>query len=136
MTEEIRDSEWDKFCADFSRMFTGSLVTIETVDPENVHREVAREIPFEGLALDHSDACNDVLTVRAAQDGQRSLEQQVIEPIHIIARRKADGSKLLEIVGEAGETLIHFHSGTWPERFTAAPQRQIQQFAATASAAA
>ncbi|MGZ5508764.1 MAG: DUF5335 family protein [Limisphaerales bacterium] len=133
MTEEIRDSEWDKFCANFSRMLAGSLVTIETVDPDNVHREVAREIPFEGLSLDHSDACNDVLTIRAAQEGQRRLEEQVVEPIHIIARRKSDGGKVLEIVGELGETLIHFHSGEWPERFT---ERRQQQFASAGAAVA
>jgi hypothetical protein len=137
MTEEIQDSNWDKFCADFSRMLAGSLVTIETVDPENVHRDIAREIPFESISVDHSDACNDVLTIRAAQDGQRRFEEQVIEPIHIIARRKSDGSKVLEIVGEMGETLIHFHSGVWPERFTERrqqPQRQ-EQFATAAAMA-
>ncbi|MDB6059707.1 MAG: hypothetical protein JWO95_3551 [Verrucomicrobiales bacterium] len=126
MTEEIKDSEWDRFCADFSRLLSGSLVTIETIDPENVHREVAREIPFDGISMDHSDACNDVLTIRASQEGQRRLEEQVIEPIHIIARRKPDGAKVLEIVGELGETLIHFHSGTWPERFTERRQSQPQ----------
>ena len=31
---------------DFSRTLAGSLVTIETVDPENVHREVARGSPI------------------------------------------------------------------------------------------
>lgn len=118
MTEEIRDAEWDKFCANFSQMLAGSLVTIETVDPENVHREIAHEVPFEGLEMDHTDRCMDVLHVRAAQDGQRRVQQDVIEPIHIIARRKDDGAKILEIVGEQGETYIHFHSGTWPERFS------------------
>jgi hypothetical protein len=124
MTEEIRDSEWDKFCADFSRMLAGSLVTIETVDPDNVHREIAHEVPFEGIGMDHSVACYDVLKISAMQEGQRRLEQQVIEPIHIIARRKPDGEKVLEIVGEQGETLIHCHSGAWPERFTAPRQRE------------
>ena len=118
MTEEIRDAEWDKFCANFSRMLAGSLVTIETVDPENVHREVAHEVPFEGIELDHTDKCMDVLHVRAAQEGQRHVEQNVVEPIHIIARRKHDGGKVLEIIGEQGETYIHFHSGVWPERFS------------------
>ena len=118
MTEEIRDAEWDKFCASFSRMFAGSLVTIETVDPENVHREVAHEVPFEGIELDHTDKCMDVLHVRASQEGQRHIEQNVMEPIHIIARRKHDGAKVLEIIGEEGETYIHFHSGVWPERFS------------------
>lgn len=121
MTEEIRDNEWDKFCASFSRMFAGSLVTIETVDPENVHREIAHEVPFEAIEMDHTNKCSDVLHIRAAQDGQRHVEQNVVEPIHIIARRRHDGAKVLEIVGEEGETYIHFHSGTWPERFT--PQR-------------
>lgn len=136
MTEEIQDSQWDKFCADFSRMLAGSLVTIETIDPDNVHREIARAVPFEGIGMDHSIPCYDVLKVRAAEDGQRRLEESVIEPIHIIARRKSDGGKVLEIVGEQGETLIHFHSGVWPERFTGlAATAQRQQFA-TAGAAA
>ena len=75
-----------------------------------------------------------MLTIRASQEGQRQLEEQVIEPIHIIARRKPDGGKVLEIVGEMGETHIHFHSGTWPERFTERRQaQQQQQFAAAAA---
>jgi hypothetical protein len=123
MTEEIRDTEWDKFCSSFSSMFAGSLVTIETVDPENVHREIAREVPFEGIEMDHSDRCCDHLHVRAAQDGMRHVDQDVLDPIHIIARRKEDGEKVLEIIGEQGETYIHFHSGVWPERFTAPRQR-------------
>jgi len=132
MTEEIRDSEWDKFCADFSRMLAGSLVTIETIDPDNVHREIAHEVPFEGIGMDHSIPCYDVLKVRATgEEGQRHLVERVIEPIHIIARRKNDGGKVLEIVGEQGETLIHFHSGVWPDHFTA-PRQQF----ATAGAGA
>ncbi len=129
MTEEIRDAEWDKFCANFSRMFAGSLVTIETVDPENVHREVAHEVPFEAIEMDHTNKCADILHIRAAQDGQRHIEQNVFEPIHIIARRKHDGAKVLEIVGEEGETYIHFHSGAWPERFTQPRQQFSMQSA-------
>jgi hypothetical protein len=127
MTEEIRDNEWDRFCADFSRMLAGSLVTIETIDPENVHRQIAREVPFEAIELDHSDKCNDVLRVRAAGEGLRHVEQQVTDPIHIIARRKSDGGKVLEIVGEEGETYIHFHSGVWPERFSQPRRQQMSQ---------
>lgn len=137
MTEEIRDSEWDKFCADFSRMLAGSLVTIETIDPDNVHREVAREVPLEAIGMDHTDACIDTLVIRAMQEGQRRIEQQIIDPIHIIARRNSDGSKVLEIVGEQGETLIHCHSGVWPERFTAPRQRdRMAPVGATALASA
>jgi hypothetical protein len=118
MTEEIRDEEWDNFCANFSRMFDGSLVTIETIDSQNIRRQIAHNVPFEGLALDRSDQCNNVLTVRASDIGQRRLEQQVVEPIHMIVRRANGDSKTLEIMGEEGATLIHFHTGKWPAAFS------------------
>ncbi|MDB6024720.1 MAG: hypothetical protein JWM68_943 [Verrucomicrobiales bacterium] len=113
--QEIEPKLWREFCENFSALNRGSMMSVEQVGFNGRKDEIARDIPFEKMTLDTTDACNDIISITLGESGQRSLTHQVIEPIHVRVKQNGDGQKVLQVEAESGMTLIHFHSGRVPE---------------------
>ena len=114
-TVEIPSNEWIPFFQDFSRMYLGSLVTIEMLDAGGEQVEVAYQMPLERVLFDQTDPCNNVIVISVSEPGKRAVEHVIIDPIHVIVRETGEHKKRMEISAENGTTLVGFHSGKLPE---------------------
>jgi hypothetical protein len=114
--QEIRSEDWQEFCKKFTEANRGSLLTIEVIGTDGIRSDVARDVPFDKMTFDTTDACNDVIsiTLGSAPD-QRKINHFVIDPMHLRIRRAEAGKKLLEMGSENGTTLVTFHSGRFPQ---------------------
>jgi hypothetical protein len=111
MTEEISAGNWKTFCERVTEMERGQLVTIEVVDRDGTHREVARALPLEQVTLGPKDACNDAISI-SASDG---FEHEILEPIYIRLKRNAEGGfNPVQIEAETGTTILHFSPALKP----------------------
>ena len=120
MTEEINARDWKTFCQRVTEMERGQLVTIETVDREGTHREVARSLHLEQVTLEPKDGCNDALSINAS-DG---FAHEILEPIHIKLRRNAAGGfNPIQIDAETGTTILHFTPALKPTVLDGLTQR-------------
>src|SRR4051794_19829070 len=113
--QEIEHKLWREFCENFSALNRGSMMSVEQIGFDGRKHEIARDLPLERMTLDTTDACNDIVSVRLGESGQRSVTHEVIEPIHIRVKQNGGGQKILQLEAENGLTLIHFHSGRVPE---------------------
>ncbi len=111
MTEEINARDWKSFCQRVTEMERGQLVTIEVVDRDGTHREVARALPLEQVTLKPKDACNDAIWI----NGSDGFEHEIVEPIHITLKRNPEGGfNPVQIDGETGTTIMHFRPALKP----------------------
>jgi hypothetical protein len=111
MTEEINTRDWKVFCERVTEMERGQIITIEVVDLDGAHREVARDLSLEKVTLKPKDACNDAIWINAS-DG---FEHEIVEPIHIKLKRNAEGGfDPVQIDAEAGTTILHFRPALKP----------------------
>ncbi len=113
--QEIEPKLWREFCETFSTLNRGSMMTIEQVRFDGRKDEIAREIPFEKMTLDSTDACSDIVSIALGAPGERRITHEVIEPIHLRVKANGSGQKILQLEAENGITLVHFHSGRVPE---------------------
>ncbi len=111
MTEEINARDWKTLCDRITEHEHGQMVTIEVVDRDGSHRELARAVPFDRVTLSARDACNDAIRVNGA-DG---FEHEILEPIHVKLKRNAEGGfNPVQIDGETGTTILHFRPALKP----------------------
>jgi hypothetical protein len=109
MIREIRSASWKDFCRRVSRQQHGGALNIAVEDAQGRMLETVTGLVFDGLSLDTSRACNNVLSVRAANEHSQTLE--IIEPIYILLRQSSDHGDYnpVEIRAENGKTILTFH---------------------------
>jgi hypothetical protein len=111
MTEEINAKDWKTFCERLTEMEHGQMVTIELVELDGSRREAGRTLPLERIAFGPKDACNDAISINAA-DG---FAHEILGPIHIKLKRNAEGGfNPVQIDGETGTTILHFRPALRP----------------------
>jgi hypothetical protein len=111
MTEEINTRDWKTFCERLTEMEHGQMVTIEVIDRDGAHHEVASAVPFERATLRPKDACNDAIWINAGH----GFTHEIVEPIHITLKRNAGGGfNPVQIDGETGTTILHFRPALKP----------------------
>jgi hypothetical protein len=113
--QEIEPKLWREFCETFTALNRGSMMTVERVGPDGRTDEVARDVPFQRMTLDSTDACNDIVSFSLGTPGERRIQHEVIEPIHVRVKLNGGGQKMLQLEAENGITLVHFHSGRVPD---------------------
>jgi hypothetical protein len=92
-------------------MERGQMVTIELVKLDGSRREAGRALALERIAFGPKDACNDAISIDAA-DG---FSHEILEPIHIKLKRNAEGGfNPVQIDAETGTTILHFRSALKP----------------------
>lgn len=114
MTSEIPSSGWAEFFLKFNELNRNSLITLEHQDLEGHRREIAQNMPFEGIHF-RKDDCNDrVIIGIGSAPGQRDLDHEIVEPIHVRIKGEQGDRKYIQVEAENGITFIIFHNGRFP----------------------
>ena len=113
-TLAIHPKEWRKFCEEFTQLNKGSVMSVELVGFDGRRDEVANDHLFQKITLDTTDACSDMMSITLGEEGQRTINHLVIEPVHVRLKQKEEGQKILQIEAENGVTRVMFHSGRFP----------------------
>ena len=114
MTSEIPSSAWAEFFLKFNELNKNSLITVDHQDLQGHRREIAVEMPFEGIHFG-KDACNDRIIIGiGSAPGQRDLDHEIVEPIHVRVKGEAGDRKFIQVEAENGITFILFHNGRFP----------------------
>lgn len=110
-TQEIRSTDWKKFCERFQQLHKGTLMTMHVIEPTGYRRELAGGMPLQSIRFEASSGCSDRIFVTMFQEGQREITHEIIDPIHVKVREENAGSKAVQIDAENGSTLLTFSSG-------------------------
>ena len=106
MMKEVRSEEWNQLCENISANRHEALVTIEVIQPDGIKTSVAQRVPLQRMALDKSDACNDVMILEAGPPGEKPLAHAITEPIHSVLKHSGDESfNPVRIEAECGTTI-------------------------------
>ena len=108
MLREINSRDWPDFCNRLNQQCRGALVRIESILPDGKKSDRVGEATFEGMELDRSDSCNDVLHLRVRNE--REVKYDIVDPIHILLRETRPGEDFnpIQIEGETGTTFVTF----------------------------
>lgn len=106
---DIKSNSWSEFCRRISQQQHGGTLNIEVVEPDGRRNQTASGAIFDRMELDTSDACNNVISIRAA--GEREINHQIIDPIYILLRDSGSSGDYnpVEIQAENGQTRLTFH---------------------------
>lgn len=127
MTTEVLSRDWAEFFLKFNELNKGSLITVEHQNLEGHTKEIAREMPFEGIRFG-KDACNDNITIGlGSAPGARDRDHLVVEPIHVRIRGEQAGRKQIQIEAENGVTIITFHNGRFPMEMEGLQSKQVPE---------
>ena len=109
-TQEIKETNWQKFCQRFEEAHRGSLITLEVVDHTGATKLIARDEPLRSFRF-RKDSCNDVIDLELGEAPGTITQHQIVEPIHMRLRQKEASRKELEIDAESGAAELRFTSG-------------------------
>jgi len=108
-TQEIKETNWQKFCERFEEAHRGTLITLEVVDHAGATKMLAQNEPLRTLRY-QKDACNDVIELELGESPGPTIQHQIVEPIHIRLRESPESQKELEIDAESGSAELRFTS--------------------------
>jgi hypothetical protein len=108
-TQEIKETNWQKFCERFEEAHRGTLITLEIVDHTGATKMLAKNEPLRSLRY-HKDACNDAIDIELGEQPGAIIQHQIVEPIHMRLRDQPESQKELEIDAESGSAEIRFTS--------------------------
>src|SRR5258706_10631723 len=109
-TQEIKDSNWQKFCDHFEELHRGTLISLEVVDHDGATAFLAKEQPLRAFRFEKA-LCNDLINLELGEAPGPTIQHQIIAPIHVRLREKAENLKELEIDAESGSIEMRFTSG-------------------------
>src|SRR5262245_12816720 len=113
-TQEIKSTDWKKFCEKFLKLHQGTIMSIVQVEPNGGKLETVREMPLKKIWFEKG-VCNDRIFINFEHDGGREVTHEILEPIHIKVREETEGKKGLQFDAENGSTLVLFRSGKLEE---------------------
>jgi hypothetical protein len=109
-TQEIKETNWQKFCERFEEAHRGALITLEAVDHTGTTKSLAENEPLRSFRY-QKDACNDVISIELGESPGPVTQHQIIEPIHMRLREQEASRKELQIDAESGFVEMRFTSG-------------------------
>jgi hypothetical protein len=109
-TQEIKDTDWQKFCDRFEEAHRGALISLETVGRDGATVVLARNEPLRKFRFEKTAGCSDAIHLELGEAG-RLTQHEVIEPIHVRLRDSEGSQKVLEIDAESGSAEMRFASG-------------------------
>ena len=113
-TQEIKSTDWDRFCKKFLALHRGTLMRVRQVNASGQFVEVVQDMPLTDIWIE-TGGCNDCLFLKFQLEGKREITHEVVGPIHVKLREENGGHKGLQIDAESGSTLVLFHSGKLKE---------------------
>jgi hypothetical protein len=109
--QEIKETDWQKFCERFEEAHRGTLVTIDTVTHNGISATLARNEPLREFRFQKTDGCSDIIQITAGDPPATSIQHQIVDPIHVRLREEAGTEKILAIDAESGSVELKFSSG-------------------------
>lgn len=113
-TQEIKDTDWETFCERFSEELRGALLTVDVVYHDGHTEMLARQSPLAEFRFQKTNGCNDVIHMALGEGAGRTVQHQIVEPIHFRLTQAAGEKNLLRIDAEAGSVEIRFSAGRNP----------------------
>lgn len=109
--EEIKETNWQKFCERFEEAHRETLVTLETVTHDGTSAVLARNEPLRAFKFQKTEGCSDMINIALGQPPATSVQHQIVEPIHVRLRQENGAQKVLAIDAESGSIELRFSSG-------------------------
>jgi hypothetical protein len=115
-TTQITKTEWPNFFNSFSRKHEGWLATLEIFGPDIGAQTEERELPFEGITDEWSEAKGDTITIMAGKSDAH-VTHTISRPTEVSLEQTDEGADTaLAIKSSDGTTaLLRFRSPVLPE---------------------
>ena len=116
-TKEILRSDWPKFFDSFSRQHEGWLVTLEIFGTEIGAQVEERELAFEGIVADSSDATRDEIAIMMGAKPDDHVTHSITRPTQVSLEQTDEGADVALAIKAANETttLLSFRVAVLPE---------------------
>ena len=105
-TQEIKDTNWQKFCEGFEKAHRDALFTLEVMKHDGTTELLAENEPLRAFRFQKTDGCSDLIQVDVG-----ATQHQIVEPLHVRLRDSQGAQKVLEIDAESGSVQMRFTSG-------------------------
>jgi hypothetical protein len=105
-TQEIRDTDWQKFCQRFFEAHRDALISLETVSHDGTTAVLAESEPLRVFQFQKTDGCSDTIQLEVGK-----TQHEIVEPLHVRLRDSEGSQKILEIDAESGSVEMRFTSG-------------------------
>ena len=105
-TQEIKDTDWQKFCERFEEAHRDGLITLEVVKHDGATELLAENERLRSFQFQKTNGCSDVIKIDVG-----ATQHEVVEPLHVRLRDSAGSQKILEIDAESGAVEMRFTSG-------------------------
>lgn len=105
-TQDIKDTNWQKFCERFEEAHRDGLITLEVVKHDGTTELLAENEPLRTFRFQRTDGCSDLIKIDVG-----ATQHQVVEPLHVRLRDSEGSQKILEIDAESGAVEMRFSSG-------------------------
>jgi hypothetical protein len=105
-TEEIKETDWPKFCEKFEAAHRDAKISLEVIHHDGSTALIAKDEPLARFWFHKTQDCTDHIHIRAG-----GVEHRVIDPIHMRVREQSNNQKMLEIDAETGSVEMRFSSG-------------------------
>src|SRR5437762_3345467 len=109
-TQEIKETEWQKFCARFEEAHRGVFMSLDMISHDGATSRLANNEPLDVFRFQKNAGCSDVIQIELAAAGQH-IQHEIVEPIHVRLREEGRSQKLIEIDAESGSIRMRFASG-------------------------
>ncbi len=116
-TKEITKTEWPSFFDSFSRRHQGWLATLEILGPDIGAQVEERELAFEGITDESSEAHGNTVMIMAGGKADDHVTHTINRPAEVRLEQTDEGADAaLAIKSEDGVTaLLRFRSPMRPE---------------------
>ena len=109
-TRIIPDDQWSEFFDHLSHEYVGWNATIRVLNKEYGPRNIAQNLPFQGISFDTKGTRPSSVEVSAANRNGGHVNHVVDLPLHIRRTDEPNGSIDVQIEPANGPvTLIHLH---------------------------
>jgi hypothetical protein len=105
-TQEIKDTNWQKFCERFEEAHRDALISLEVVSHDGTTAILAENEPLRMFRFEKTNGCSDSIQIEAG-----GAQHQIVEPLHVRLRDSEGSQKILEIDAESGSVEMRFTSG-------------------------
>ena len=110
-TQEIKETDWERFCQRFDEAHRGMLFTLEVVYHDGSTAILATNEPLRMFQFKRTNGCSDVIQMEFGESPGRSVQHEVVDPIHLRLRDQNGSQKILMIDAESGSVEMRFSSG-------------------------
>lgn len=108
-TQEIKETNWQKFCERFDEAHRGTNISLEVVHHDGTTEALADNEPLRTFRFVRRAGCSDAIEIELGETTR--TQHQIIDPIHM-RLQDGDGSRnVLKIDAESGSVELRFSSG-------------------------